>query len=68
MADKNDNTGEAKAMASLKEKSDDVLQSLGIGNLTTTPVTHDTDIDIRRRKYREKKRKKCAGMNDIEKE
>ena len=55
-------------MASLKEKSDDVLQSLGIGNLTTTPVTHDTDIDIRRRKYREKKRKKCAGMNDIEKE
>ena len=32
----NDNTVEAKAIASLEENSDDVLQSLGMGNSTTT--------------------------------
>ena len=43
-------------MADTKEKADDVLQSLVIDNLITTPVTYDTYIDVRRRKDREKKR------------
>ena len=55
MDDLNDNTEKAKTKTSLKEKSDDVLQSLGISNLEMTSVINDADIDIRRRKDKEKR-------------
>ena len=67
MDDLNDNTEKAKTKTSLKEKSDDVLQSLGISNLEMTSVINDADINIHRKKC-EKKRIKRAKMKEIEKE
>ena len=52
---------ETKDVAS-KQKADGIFQSLGIGSLISIQVKQNSNIDICRRKYREKKRKERASM------